>query len=106
MSADAVGGADALTDMLKVAADKAAESNMTKDDIIDQTQALRAIPPHHPEASKPHDAYRRVLCPLLFIIFFIIVKHFTSDTQPSLAARLGSCDYLWLIESCWDPCDH
>ncbi|KAL3159889.1 hypothetical protein ABBQ38_010286 [Trebouxia sp. C0009 RCD-2024] len=58
VTADAVGGAEALTDMLKVAADKAAESNMTKDDIINQTQALRAIPPHHPEATKPHDAYR------------------------------------------------
>ena len=56
--ADAVGGADALHDMLKTAADRAAESNMTKDDIIKQTQALRAIPHHHPEATKPHDAYR------------------------------------------------
>jgi len=56
--ADAVGGAEALKDMLRSAADKAAESNMTKDEIIKQTQALRAIPPHHPEAVKPHDAYR------------------------------------------------
>ena len=58
VSADAVGGAAALQDMLKTAADKAADTNMTKDDIINQTQALRAIPPHHPEATKPHDAYR------------------------------------------------
>ena len=64
VTAYAVGGADALTDMLKVAADKATESNMTKDDIINQTQALRAIPPHHPEATKPHDAYRSAV-PLL-----------------------------------------
>ena len=56
--ADAVGGAEALKDMLRTAADKAAESNMTKEEIIKQTQALRAIPPHHPEAVKPHDAYR------------------------------------------------
>lgn len=58
MRPDAVGGAEALKDMLRSAADKAAESNMTKEDIIKQTQALRAIPPHHPEATKPHDAYR------------------------------------------------
>ena len=56
--ADAVGGAEALKDMLRTAADKAAESNMTKEEIIKQTQALRAIPPHHPEAVKPHEAYR------------------------------------------------
>ena len=61
--ADAVGGAEALQDMLKSAADRAAEANMTKDDIIKQTQALRAIPPHHPEATKPHDAYRCAFSP-------------------------------------------
>ena len=68
VSADAVGGAAALQDMLKTAADKAADTNMTKDDIINQTQALRAIPPHHPEATKPHDAYRSCsFVPLLLI---------------------------------------
>ena len=56
--ADAVGSPEALKDMLKTAADKAAESNMTKEEMIKQTQALRAILPHHPEATKPHDAYR------------------------------------------------
>lgn len=66
---DAVGGADALQEMLKSAADKAAESKMTKDDIMKQAQALRAIPPHHPEATKPHDAYRSVACHLSCITF-------------------------------------
>ena len=68
VSADAVGGAAALQDMLKTAADKAADTNMTKDDIINQTQALRAIPPHHPDATQPHDAYRCCnFVPLLLI---------------------------------------
>lgn len=82
VTANAVGGAEALTDLLKVAADKAAESNMTKDDIINQTQALRAIPPHHPEATKPHDAYRSAMPLHLPHILYYCQQSFTKDSQP------------------------
>ncbi|KAK9810198.1 hypothetical protein WJX72_006510 [[Myrmecia] bisecta] len=58
VKADAVGGSEAVKDMLTEAGAKATEANMTKEEVLALATAYRNIPPHHPEAFTAQDAYR------------------------------------------------
>ena len=58
MQVDAVGGAEAVKSLLKDVGDKAAAAGATKEEVLEQAQSYRLIPPHHADAIQPHEAYR------------------------------------------------
>ncbi|GAX78744.1 hypothetical protein CEUSTIGMA_g6181.t1 [Chlamydomonas eustigma] len=56
--ADKLGSVVALTQVLQSQANKAKEQGHTKDEVLLKAAQERNLPPHHPEATTPSEAYR------------------------------------------------
>lgn len=58
VNANAVEGSAAVKSMLDGIRDKAAAEGRNREDVMKAVQSGRQLPPHHPEATVPQDAYR------------------------------------------------
>ena len=58
MQADAVGGAEAVKSLLQEVGAQAAAANATREEVMEKALSHRHIPPHHPEATVPYEAYK------------------------------------------------